>query len=56
MGLRVVNLQHDGIVVTGVREGRQEMVEDTMSEAVTASCGYEARVTLERIRYVDAVD
>ena len=56
MGLRVVNLQHDGIVVTGVREERREMVEDAMSEAVTASCGYEARVTLERIRYVDTVD
>ena len=56
MGLRVVNLQHDGIVVTGVREERREVVEDAMSEAVTASCGYEARVTLEKIRYVDVLD
>ena len=56
LGLRVVNLQHDGIVVMGVREGRQEVVEDVMSEAVTASCGYEARVTMERIRYVDTID
>ena len=56
MGLRVVNLQHDGIVMMGVTEGRQEMVEDAMSEAVTTSCGYEARVTLEKIRHVDVLD
>ena len=43
-------------MVTGVREERREVVEDAMSEAVTASCGYEARVTLEKIRYVDVLD
>ena len=52
----MVNLQHDGIVVTGVREGRQEVVEDAMSEAVTTSCGYEAKVVLEKIRHVDVLD
>ena len=53
---RVVNLQHDGIVVTGVEEGRQEEVARAMSEMVTASCGYESKVAIERIRSVEAID
>ena len=35
LGLRVVNLQHDGIVVRGVVEGRHRDVAKVMSEAVT---------------------
>ena len=56
LGLRVVNLQHDGIVVRGVVEGRHKEVARVMSEAVTAACGYEAGVTVERVRHVDRVD
>ena len=56
LGLRVVNLQHDGIVVRGVVEGRHKDVARVMSEAVTAACGYEAGVTVERVRHVDRVD
>ena len=52
----MVNLQHDGIVVMGVEEERREEVADAMSEAVTAACGYEAKVKLEKVRHVDRVD
>ena len=56
LGLRVVNLQHDGVVVTGVEEGKQDEVAQAMSEAVTVSCGYESRVVLEQVRNVEVAD
>ena len=39
-----------------MEEDRREEVEHAMSEAVTLACGYESRVTLERVRSVDRVD
>ena len=56
LGLRVVNLQHDGVVVVGIEEGGEDEVARAMSEAVTASSGYESRVTIEKVRHVDAID
>ena len=56
LGLRVVNLQHDGVVVTGMADDRKEEVARVLSEAVTASCGYESNVTLEKVRSVESVD
>ena len=56
LGLRVVNLQHDGIVVMGVEESKRGEVEAAMGEAVTGSCGYKVQVTLEKVRHVDRVD
>ena len=56
LGLRVVNLQHDGVVVAGMADDRKEEVARVLSEAVTASCGYESNVTLEKVRSVESVD
>jgi len=56
LGLRVVSLQHDGVVVTGFEEGKQDEVAQAMSEAVTVSCGYESKVVLEKVRNVDVTD
>ena len=56
LGLRVVNLQHDGGVVVGIEEGGEDEVARAVSEAVTASSGYESRVTIEKVRHVDAID
>ena len=56
LGLRTVSLQHDGIAIMGLSEGRREEAAKVMSEAVTAACGYESTVTIKRTRCAMIID
>ena len=49
MGLRVVNLQHDGVAIEGVQEGGEAEVVSRLSSSVARACGYAASVTVERV-------
>ena len=49
MGLRVVNLQHDGVAIEGMQEGGEAEVVSRLSDSVTRACGYTAGVTVERV-------
>ena len=49
MGLRVVNLQHDGVAIEGVQEGGEGELIARLGRSVTRATGYTASVTVERV-------
>ena len=45
-GLRVTNLQHDGVVVAGIAPGEEEEAGRGMGEAATVACGFQVEVDI----------
>ena len=43
-GLRVTDLQHDGVVVAGISPGEEEEAARGMGEAATVACGFQVEV------------
>ena len=46
---RVVNLQHDGIAISGVPPRGEQALAASLSAAVSAACGYAVNVKVERV-------
>jgi hypothetical protein len=47
-GLRVTNLQHDGIVVAGIEYGREQDVAEGVAAAAREACGFSVGVDVKQ--------
>ena len=45
-GLRVTDLQHDGVVVAGIVPGEEDEAARGMGEAATVACGFQVEVAV----------
>jgi hypothetical protein len=51
-GIEVSSLQHDGIMMGGIRESDEARVAAGLSQAATAACGYEVVVVVKSVKEV----